>query len=480
MRRPFQCQNCEKSYNTKRELKNHEKRIHLGRFDFLCEVCSKSFVDQLSLKRHKANIHEPLKYNCHICQKSKFGQRSHLNEHLAQVHGCVKVSCEYCKKVLRDLKTKKQHILLMHQRENCSFQCDFCSKKFSNETLLKRHLVNVHQDKSESYRIECQFCSKTFFHELLAQDHEKKKHKREYYRNDRNENETISESVTLTNNSCTTATSNYTNAKELKQDSEDLIDNNVEQTLLAEIEDDPFTTFTCSNCSKIFFNQQELRRHVKKIHYGSDTRMKKFKCGVCPKYYSSRESLRRHVREYHENQTIEPLNQKFICPRCSKSYDHKESLRKHIRTKHEKIYGGQCYLCENKYFQDITRHHTKIHSAPTNEVLKTRTVCQQILAPNSGQSQCNKCGSHFKSMRALARHRHKVHSTNVKKMKPNPCSKCDKTFVSKNNLRIHCKTVHDLSRMFLCYQCGKSFTQLVTLQNHLLRVHSVSKSTYTI
>ena len=282
MSRPFQCQNCDKSYNTKRELVNHEKRIHLGRFDFLCELCSKSFVDQLSLKRHKANIHEPLKYKCHICQKSRFGQRSHLNEHLSQVHGCVRVTCEYCKKVLRDIKSKNQHVLSMHHRENCSFQCGFCSKKFCNESLLKRH--------------------------------EKKKHKREYYLFDKLDNETISENVTtLTYKSCTTTNSIFANDSVFNQDDDDFVENNVEQTLLAEIEDGPSMIFTCSTCNKDFANDKELRRHVRKCHYGSETRMKNFKCDLCPKHYSSRESLRRHIREFHENQAVKThLDQKYI------------------------------------------------------------------------------------------------------------------------------------------------------------------------
>ena len=50
------------------------------------------------------------------------------------------------------------------------------------------------------------------------------------------------------------------------------------------------------------------------------------------------------------------------------------------------------------------------------------------------------------------------------------CSKCEKQFVTSENLNKHIKSVHEGKR-YPCSRCNKSFSQNVTLQNHIKSFH---------
>ena len=52
----YQCDNCEKTYNSSTALKKHKRAIHEGRV-FQCHYCDKQMTQMYPLKTHVARVH---------------------------------------------------------------------------------------------------------------------------------------------------------------------------------------------------------------------------------------------------------------------------------------------------------------------------------------------------------------------------------------------------------------------------------------
>merc|ERR1719318_601291 len=55
----------------------------------------------------------------------------------------------------------------------------------------------------------------------------------------------------------------------------------------------------CSNCDKIFKNEQKLLKHVEKEHPGLKTKSRKYACGKCSISFKVKSALKEHVRNVH-------------------------------------------------------------------------------------------------------------------------------------------------------------------------------------
>ena len=84
-KRPFECQECDRSYKMESALKLHVKTFHRG-IKVKCPLCEKSFDTNKTVRRHIEAVHE--KKRPHVCQLcgERFGQKSHLNTHMKGKH----------------------------------------------------------------------------------------------------------------------------------------------------------------------------------------------------------------------------------------------------------------------------------------------------------------------------------------------------------------------------------------------------------
>ena len=90
--RPYQCNQCDKSFKQDRHLRDHESRSHQqqrgedgderSKDKVSCHICHKTFKNQKNLKNHISNVHEGIKplFSCRFCDYSST-HKSNLSTH---------------------------------------------------------------------------------------------------------------------------------------------------------------------------------------------------------------------------------------------------------------------------------------------------------------------------------------------------------------------------------------------------------------
>ncbi|XP_052818520.1 zinc finger protein 813-like [Mya arenaria] len=83
----FSCEDCQKTFSFKHDLKRHMKNVHQGLKQFSCSDCKKNFADISALKLHLASFHSRLRnFPCTKCPK-RYNNKYRLQRHLSGVHG---------------------------------------------------------------------------------------------------------------------------------------------------------------------------------------------------------------------------------------------------------------------------------------------------------------------------------------------------------------------------------------------------------
>ena len=146
--KPHVCEDCDKGFSTKQELKLHE-RSHTGEKPCQCGKCNKSFANVQALFTHtlilKKNSIEmkygDKPYQCELCSKS-YRSKSALINHTNLSHIGIdnSVICDSCSKVLSNA-----YSLMVHRRKHTyerPYKCQNCNFSFFTKHHLQRHLVN--------------------------------------------------------------------------------------------------------------------------------------------------------------------------------------------------------------------------------------------------------------------------------------------------------------------------------------------------
>ncbi|XP_050074443.1 zinc finger protein 883-like [Anopheles maculipalpis] len=151
---------------------------------------------------------------------------------------------------------------------------------------------------------------------------------------------------------------------------------------------------------------------------------------------STQASAERLVLEHH----------KLTCDLCSASLSDFNDLHKHYKLEHNvKGYLRCCNRMIHKKCWMI--EHLQLH-----------------INPNT--FRCEQCAKNYSSSKVLKEHMKEVHASN--EQRSIPCTKCQKTFVSRSHLNAHFMVAHGTVP---CPQCEKVLASQGSLRKHLVAVH---------
>uniref|UniRef100_A0A1L8DIX4 C2h2-type zn-finger protein n=1 Tax=Nyssomyia neivai TaxID=330878 RepID=A0A1L8DIX4_9DIPT len=297
--------------------------------------------------------------------------------------------CSACQQIFDRLYKILAHMRLDHIESDFTAKCPQCTRVFPNDALLAKHTRLQCHNKEKMYF--CRICKIKF---MWESSHEK--HHQNFHAN---------------------------------------------RTLVAKGRRDKVAkgkprekSFPCSICSKAFYRQEHLDRHVK-IHMPSE---KKFECTVCQKKFNRKDNLRSHMRVHKD---IKEDTDKHLCVYCGRSFSNSSNLIVHMR-RHtgEKPY--RCDLCDKGF--------------PRSSDLQ----CHRRTHTGEKPCLCTICGKGFSRSNKLVRHM-RIHTG----VRPYKCTYCDRAFTQSNDLTLHIRR-HTGDKPYVCGICGDRFIQGTALAAH--------------
>ncbi|KAG7155980.1 uncharacterized protein LOC121854298 [Homarus americanus] len=191
-------------------------------------------------------------------------------------------------------------------------------------------------------------------------------------------------------------------------------------------------------------------------------------CRLCPKDFG------RDIRNYKIHMKEHGLEEMalFACSFCTKTFAKGKHYTQHLKT-HVRTRRFSCRLCNANYSREakLRRHmlsHSQEHQEKEHKCSKcpksfsTKEYLQAHLKVHGGKKyKCETCGFLCSSMFNLETHR-KKHLGD----KPFKCELCEKTFVRRDFLDNHMEQVHK-NKKSKCQVCGKLFSRKDVLKRHL-------------
>uniref|UniRef100_A0A0N5D4K4 Zinc finger protein n=1 Tax=Thelazia callipaeda TaxID=103827 RepID=A0A0N5D4K4_THECL len=213
--------------------------------------------------------------------------------------------------------------------------------------------------------------------------------------------------------------------------------------------------YVCDLCESAFTLKHNIQAHLILYHpnneaYKQRRRGKRYRCIKCKMMFRTIQTAQRHQRRQHE----ERLRPK--CETCQKEFLSPSLLREHIVVKHLNLRPFKCSKCSAVFGRqgclrrhDMMRHLNHVYTCPYN--------------------YCTHAG--FKCSKALAAHIRSVHTH----VRPFKCDQCDKSFVRRNDLRVHAD-IHNTSQIYACKTCQQTFQRRIQLQKHIKKVHAMTNN----
>jgi hypothetical protein len=153
--RKFDCKSCDKSYEIKCDLLQHNRDVHEDK-NISCKICLTIFTNRHALYHHIQRDHQ--KIVCPTCGK-KFTRTSYLRVHVQSIHQKIRHECRECQQSFSQRGALNQHIKSHHSNVQLpKYTCDICSKIFISRESIQKHMYGVHQEK----HYECKICKIKF------------------------------------------------------------------------------------------------------------------------------------------------------------------------------------------------------------------------------------------------------------------------------------------------------------------------------
>ncbi|XP_058828723.1 zinc finger protein 62 homolog [Topomyia yanbarensis] len=312
----FRCDICNKSYSSKRVLREHQKDVHTSKQSR--EVSATPIVKP-KVKTSSAKptddelILEHFNLSCDLCQQS-FNDFGDLRQHFESVHN-EEPYLKCCNK-----KFNKKYLMVQHLQWHMNpeiFRCDICSKNCNSKRLLRDHVREVHL-RDKTCPEECKSCGKMFHNRTLLKAHLRRAH------------------LSVPCPKCPKLLSPGSLWKHLL-------------SIHGEAQD-----FVCEICARCFRDKRCFQAHMKG-HMGT-RHEDRVQCTVCSLWLTNKYQHTKHMRRIHIEPGLEEIHQ---CNLCGKVMRNREALNVHKHRIHSPM-KYECSYCHQKFRM---RRHMKEHTA---------------------------------------------------------------------------------------------------------------------
>ena len=181
----FQCDECEKSFNSQAYLRRHNL-VHSDNRCFKCNICGKNFKCRTTLRGHIMQHNEMQENNPFTCdtRRQRCKDNNDLKRHMLVHSDDRPQKCQFCNKSFKQRASLLKHIKKTHLRK--TFKCDLCEKTFSSSLKLEKHKIRYKNgcdkrpkshSKIKKDSLQCTRCDKRFKTKYFLIKHEKLIHR---------------------------------------------------------------------------------------------------------------------------------------------------------------------------------------------------------------------------------------------------------------------------------------------------------------
>ncbi|XP_075686999.1 zinc finger protein 646 [Rhinoderma darwinii] len=420
--RPYQCEECGRSYRHAGSLFNHKKSHKTGQYH--CTICDKTYSNLMALKNHQRTHYEAKRHPCSQCGKTFKWKRQLFRHQLVHVQEGSQSDSQILSgteesKTIDDRQEENSTAGdkisgfndedvsngADHNDDSSSLEpvCDTLESHECKEAGDSAAKESTYTENQEQRPYRCDVCDRSYLHASSLRTH-KSTHERGNYK-------------------CYVCRREFLNPITLRSHL---------RTHSAE------KHFQCVDCGQIFLSSEELISHST-VHTGENS----FHCLTCNRGFSCPLTLRHHQRTHkllsspsslQVSPTPTPRNEKkasqsgqkfrnhkdqanqderkYKCKQCGRSYLHSGSLFNHQKTHNVGVY--KCPNCFKEFSNLLAfKNHLRIH-----------------------RSHCKECGKSFRNSTELAAHS-KTHEEGAF-----TCSLCNKHFLCRSSFKRH-QRIHD-------------------------------------
>lgn len=494
----FKCKYCKKKFFHKRELEKHmishstytRVRNDGKRRDFPCTLCDCSYIRKTHLERHMlSHMRKQDQYKCVKCNYF-FVHRRHLEIHNLQVHSgkseaeirfdeqvqivsvdpnapdfgnesrinIVKVKEE----MIENIDTRPNKPFHKHSNVSRSFFCQHCGRAFLKNQYLRAHIRNFHDGNfsettasqlsvnrpfnpfTQQKKLFCPVCGQGFIKMKYFRSHWNKFHEQDH--------------------ETRTDPTQKTNPVPLSAPPPPLVKK----------------PFVCHICNNGFYHPQNLKRHIRDVHYKKKIENKESQSVPNHPDGSSGNTSGEKDVEGSASKLLTPALKKKIsrgsrgsrafCPICTKEFLYEYNVRRHIRNVHPDFIGMAPVKTrpvpmsgpeDQDEDQDTDQHEQEQDQSITLSNLSNINESQLMgwnMDDGNGQNPS---------------------TSQATEERPFKCTLCDKRFYRMLFLKRHFGTSHGMSHpdtteadwSFECRACGKRFARNDSLIRHMKMKH---------